>query len=199
MTDPIFEQAYNPTLLKKLEDRFGPFPRRHVELTASTWVLTEMLEKMVRKERRGEVVMVVPTDDGRIWLHTKSFYPEGVFRLMTGGVEAGEKPHKAMLREVEEETGFDSRIDRCLAVVTYEFIYNGSTLPFVSYIFLTNRVSGFPQPIDPKEKITGFKAVPVKELPTIAQQLRSLEDIFADWGDFRAIAHDLAWQQLQPQ
>lgn len=197
MTDSIFDRAYNPSLLKTLEERFGPFPRQHVALTASTWVLTEMLEKMVRKQRRGEVVMVVPNDHGQIWLHTKSFYPEGLFRLMTGGVEAGEEPQKAMLREVEEETGFDPIIDRCLAVVTYDLTHNGTTLPFVSYIFLSNPVSGFPQPIDPNEKITGFKAVPVDELPAIALQLRSLEDIFADWGVFRAIAHDLAWQQLR--
>jgi NAD+ diphosphatase len=197
MTDPIFDQAYNPTVLKKLEERFGPFLRQHVALTASTWVLTEMLDKMVRKSRRGEVVMVVPNNEGQIWLHTKSFYPAGVFRLMTGGVEAGEKPHKAMRREVEEETGFDPKIDRCLAVVTYDFSYNGATLPFVSYIFLTKPVSGVPQPIDPNEKITGFKAVSVDGLPAIARQLRHLEDIFADCGVFRAITHDLAWQQLQ--
>ncbi len=197
MTDPIFDRAYNPTLLETLEERFGSFPHQHVELTASTWVLTEMLDKMVRKRRRGEVVMVVPNDEGQIWLHTKSFYPEGVFRLMTGGVEAGEKPHTAMLREVEEETGFETKIDRCLAVVTYDFTYNRTTLPFVSYIFLTKPVGGFPQPTDPKEKITGFKAIPVEDLPDTARQLRELEDIFADWGFFRAIAHDLAWQRLQ--
>jgi 8-oxo-dGTP pyrophosphatase MutT (NUDIX family) len=197
VTDPIFDQAYNPILLKTLAEQFGPFPHQHVELAASTWVLTEMLDKMVRKRRRGEVVMVVPNDDGQIWLHTKSFYPAGVFRLMTGGVEAGEMPHKAMRREVEEETGFKTKIDRCLAVVTYDFTYNGATLPFVSYVFLTKPVSGFPQPIDPNEKITGFKAIPVAGLPAIARQLRSLEDIFADWGVFRAIAHDLAWQELQ--
>ena len=146
MTDPIFDQAYNPTVLKKLEKRFGPFPHQHVELTASTWVLTEMLDKMVRKRRRGEVIMVVPNEEGQIWLHTKSFYPEGVFRLMTGGVEAGEKPHKTMVREVEEETGFKTKIDRCLAVVTYNFSYNETTFPFVSYIFLTKPVGGVPRP-----------------------------------------------------
>jgi hypothetical protein len=34
-------------------------------------------------------------------------------------------------------------------------------------------------------------------LPDVARQLRDLEDIFVDWGVFRAIAHDLVWQELQ--
>ena len=198
MTDPIFAQAYNQTVLNKLEKRFGPFPHHHVELTASTWVLTEMLDKMERKRRRGEVVMVVPNEQGQIWLHTKSFYPEGVFRLMSGGVEAGEKPHKTMRREVEEETGFKTKIDRCLAVITYSFAHNEATFPFVSYIFLTKPTTGVPQPTDPNEAITGFKAIPAADLPDIAQQLRSMTDIFEDWGIFRAIAHDVAWQELCP-
>ena len=32
MTDPIFDQIYNDTLLAKLEKRFGPFQHRHFDL-----------------------------------------------------------------------------------------------------------------------------------------------------------------------
>ena len=197
ITDPIFEQIYNRSLLQKLEKRFGPFAEQHAELTGSTRVLLEMLHKMKDRGRRGEVVMVVPNERDQIWLHTKSFYPKGVFRLMTGGVEVGEKPHQAMRRELEEETGFKIKIDRCLAVITYTLRDDNFVLPFVSYLFLTNPSVGLPHPTDPKETITEFQAVAPAELPVVAEQLRSLTGDFADWGGFRAVAHELAWQQLQ--
>lgn len=198
ITDPIFEQIYNRSLLQKLEKRFGPFAEQHVELTVSTRILREMLHKMKERGRRGEVVMVAPNEQGRVWLHTKSFYPERVFRLMTGGLEAGEKPHQAMRRELKEETGFKTKIDRCLAVIIYTLMDDkGIILPFVSYLFLTNPTVGLPHPTDPKEAITEFQAVAVTELPAVAGQLRSLAGDFADWGVFRAVAHELAWQQLQ--
>jgi 8-oxo-dGTP pyrophosphatase MutT (NUDIX family) len=197
MTDPIFESIYNESLLRKLEKRFGSFPHHHAELSASTEIMLQMMNKMNTKSRRGEVVMVVPNRQGHVWIHTKSFYPEGVYRLMTGGLEAGEEPHKALRREVEEETGFKIKIDRCLAVITYSLSGKGETLPFVSYIFLTTPIPGNPHPTDPEEPITEFQAIPVEALADITLQLRSLKNHrFSDWGIFRAIAHQLAWEQL---
>ena len=196
-TDPIFEQIYNDNVLQKLAERFGSFAQQHFTLSASTQIMLNMIHKMQDKGRRGEVVMVVPNKQGQIWLHTKSFYPEGVFRLMTGGLEAAEKPQKAMQREVEEETGFKTKIDRCLAVITYTLNDNEVTLPFVSYVFLTSPASGLPHPKDPKEAITEFQSVAPADLPEVTRQLRSLSGVFADWGVFRAIAHETAWRQLQ--
>jgi 8-oxo-dGTP pyrophosphatase MutT (NUDIX family) len=194
--DPLFTQIYNDKILKKIEKRFGPFAEHHADLIASSQVMLSMIEKMADKGRRGEVVMVVPNQQGQLWLHTKSFYPPGVFRLMTGGLEGDEKPHKAMLREVEEETSFKTKIDRCLAVITYTFSGNGLVMPFVSYVFLTFPTTGRPYPTDPNEAITEFRAVTVEELAETAQQLRSIEDRFRDWGVFRAIAHELTGEQL---
>ena len=195
-TDPLFTKIYNDKILKKIEKRFGPFVEQHADLTASGQVMLSMVEKMAGKGRRGEVVMVVPNQQGQLWLHTKSFYPPGIFRLMTGGLEGDEKPHKAMLREVEEETGFNTKIDRCLAVITYTFSGNGLVIPFVSYVFLTQPTTGRPSPTDPNEAITEFRAVMVEDLAETAQQLRSIEGRFSDWGVFRAIAHELAREQL---
>jgi 8-oxo-dGTP pyrophosphatase MutT (NUDIX family) len=197
MIDPIFKQIYNDSLLDKLEKRFGSFRRCHFDMNASTQIMMDMMRKMEAKGRRGEVVMVVPNEQGHIWLHTKAFYPAGVYRLMTGGLEAGEQPHRALRREVEEETGLKTKIDRCLAVITYGLSGNDATLPFVSYVFLTTPTTGLPHPTDPDEAITAFRAVPVDELSQIAEQLRSLAGFFTDWGIFRAIAHDVARERLQ--
>lgn len=191
MTDPLFEEIYNEQVLQELEQRFGPIHRRHIDMSISTNNMLDLMDKMNRKRRRGEVVMVVPNQQGHVWLHTKAFYPPDVYRLMTGGLEPGERPDRAFRREVEEETGFKTKIDRCLAIITYTLTAENTIVPFVSYVFLTAPTNGFPQPTDPGEEITNFRAIPVEALAGTAQKLRSLEGAFADWGKFRAIAHEV--------
>ena len=196
INDPVFEKTYNPTVLKEIKAQFGPFEEHHIAITGATEIMLRMVQKMAAKPRRGEVVMVIPNPAGDIWLHTKAFYPGGVYRLMTGGLEGDEKPHVALLREVVEETGFKIKIDRCLAVITYNISGLGRTMPFVSYVFLTTPAHGRPVPTDPNEAITDFKAVPAAILADTALQLRALDGEFADWGLFRAVAHEVAWEQL---
>lgn len=196
--DPFLSAVYNPKIISNLEQRFGPFHTQHVDLVISTEIMRQMVVKMNQKTtpRRAEVVMVVPNEQGQVWLHTKSFYPQGVYRLMTGGLEAGEAPHHGLRREVVEETGFKVKVQRCLAVVTYTVAAAEGRFPFVSYIFLTTPTQGQPHPTDPKEAITHFQAVTISDLADIARQLRSLSGEFADWGIFRAIPHEVACQQL---
>lgn len=195
-TDRLFEQIYYPKLLKRLEKRFGNFQQHHIELIITSPAMQELVQKMQQKTRRGEVVMLIPNEQGQLWLHTKAFYPQGIYRLMTVGLEPGEKPDDALRREVVEETGFIAKIERCLAVITYNFQAGKNALPFASYLFLTKPTRGLPQPTDPKEAIAHFKAIPVEALPDIAQRLRTITGDFADWGIFRAIAHDVAYRVL---
>jgi len=197
ITDPYFDQIYNKKLLRKLEKRFGPIRQHHFDLAISSGEMINLMDKMNRKSRRGEVIMVIPNIEGQIWLHTKAFYPQGVYRLMTGGLEPGEKPHLAFQREAEEETGLKTKIDRCLAVITYLLQGQNKRQPFVSYVFKTIPTTGSPRPIDPYEAITGFKAVPASALGDVAQKLGSLPGNWADWGIFRAVAHDVVQQQLK--
>jgi 8-oxo-dGTP pyrophosphatase MutT (NUDIX family) len=197
-SDPFLAEVYNPKILKKLEQRFGLIYYHHVDLPISTEIMRRMVIKLNQKTtpRRAEVVMVVPNEQGHIWLHTKTFYPQGTYRLMTGGLEPGEAPHQALRREVAEETGFKVKVQRCLAVITYRLTLPEVELPFVSYIFMTTPATGQPHPTDPREAITHFQAVPIPNLAETARQLRSLTGAFADWGVFRAISHEVACQQL---
>ena len=199
MKNSLFEAVYSPKLLAKIEKRFGPFRQEEFELSVSSEVMQRMVDKMQSKPRRGEVVMVIPNAAGDIWLHTKDFYPDGVYRLMTGGIETGEDPQVALRREVWEETGFEVKIERCLAVLTYNFSSAEETLPFVSYIFLTTPAQGIPEPTDSGENITHFKAVPPAALFDAAHQLQGLEGKFADWGMFRAIAHRVVAETLSDE
>jgi len=198
ISDELFEAIYNEEILAEIEARFGPFQQAHFKLSPSTPAMLDLVTKWrERKFRRGEVVMVVPDESNRIWLHTKPFYPQGVYRLMTGGLDTAELPHQALHREVWEETGCEVDIERCLAVLTYSVAGNGAEmLPFVSYIFLTTPGHGAPHPTDTGEAISDFQAVSPETLPEIAHQLRSLQGEFKDWGIFRAIAHQVTAKAL---
>ena len=195
-SDPYYQEIYNKKILRQLRKKFGPIHYHHVDLTISSKSMLNLMDKMTRKKRRAEVVMVIPNKRGRIWLHTKAFYGKDVYRLMTGGLNPGEKPHLALKREAKEETGFTTRIDRCLAAITYTLTGNGTSQPFVSYVFLTKPASGKPWPIDTSEAIAGFKAVSVTELGKVADKLRQHKDDLTDWGIFRAVAHDLVRELL---
>lgn len=197
--DPHFAKIYNPKILQRLRQAYGQFSQPHVDLHISSAVMLDMTLKMHHKKRRGEVVMLIPNEQGHFWIHTKSFYPAGVYRLMTGGLEAGEKPDEALRREVFEETGFKVKIERCLGVITYNFQAHQVKLPFASYVFLTTPGQGMPHPTDPGEDIAHFQAIAPAGLLQVAQQLRSIPGHFADWGIFRAIAHQVAYEELAHQ
>ena len=195
--DVLFCDTYNAQILSTLEQNFGKFQEDHRELRITTGAMLQMVKKITAaKPRRGEVVMVVPDQQGAIWLHTKEFYPAGVYRLMTGGLDAGEPPAEALQREVEEETGFKVTVDRCLAVITYELITPNLTIPFVSYLFFTTPGNGLPWPTDPNEAISDFRKVRPDELGKVAQHLQSLRGEYKDWGVFRAVAHTVAAAEL---
>jgi 8-oxo-dGTP pyrophosphatase MutT (NUDIX family) len=71
------------------------------------------------QNRNAEVCMVVRRPSGRILVFRKTFYPSGVLRLLTGGIEPGESIVDALRREVTEETGLDVRVERYLALVRF--------------------------------------------------------------------------------
>lgn len=195
-TDPYFEQVHNKKILRKLRKKFGPFHQCHVDLNITSEWMINFVEKLETKPRRGEVVMVIPNKQSHIWLHTKEFYGDGVYRLMTGGIKPGEKPQMACRRETFEETGFKVDVDRCLAVITYTLMAATVTKPFVSYVFTTQRAKGKPSPTDDSEAIAGFTTVPVLKLGDVAETLETLNGERADWGKFRAVSHRVVQEYL---
>jgi 8-oxo-dGTP diphosphatase len=176
---------------------YGPAERRQVTRQVTAEFFETWCERLVIKaNRRGEAVLAIQRPDGQILLHTKPFYPEGVFRLPSGGIH----PHEAVLagaiRETQEETGFKVSVDRFLGMVEYHFQSHEWELPFVSYIWLVQAGDGQPSVQDPNEHISDFRYVRPTELRNVAVQLRALPDAWQDWGHFRAPPHELVADAL---
>ena len=135
--------------------------------------------------------MVIVRPNGNLLLHTKDFYPSGIYRLLSGRVLWREDVEKTLRREVREETNLEVSVERFLGLIDYEFRWNGNTLPFVSYVFELHEIGGDLCCIDTDEGITAFREATIDELSQVARQLEQLEPRWQDWGNFRAVAHRL--------
>ncbi len=132
---------------------------------------------------------------------TKAFYPADVYRLPTGGIDAGESVLCALLREVREETGQRAVVLAFLAIIGYQTSTVVSEFPTFAFLLDCART---PKPLDVEEQITDFRVVARDQLPMIADQLERLPDAvtphsgrsWADWGRFRSPAHRVVWEAL---
>jgi ADP-ribose pyrophosphatase YjhB (NUDIX family) len=145
--------------------------------------------------RRGEVVLALERPAGTLLLHSKAHYEAGVYRLLSGGVNLGETVLAALHREVAEETGLRVTVERFIAVLDMVFCFGPVAVPFPSYVFHVREASGTLRP-DQRE-ISGLLEVVPEALPQIAATLRDLQGSRADWGRWRAIAHELVAEALQ--
>ena len=135
--------------------------------------------------------MLLRRRNGLYLVHTKEFYPRGVYRMLSGRVEPGEDLIAAVKREAREETGLEVRIERFLGILHHQFLWQGQSLLFVSYLFLVVEEDGVLSCNDPREAISGFQELGLREVAGLAESLESLPPDWADWGRFRATAHRL--------
>lgn len=146
-------------------------------------------------DRRGEVVLALERPAGTLLLHTKAHYEPGTYRLLSGGIHHGETVLTAVHREAAEETGLQVTVARFIAVLDVTFHFGPIAIPFPSYLFHVRESGGDLQP--GSQEIAGLAEVAPHELPQIAAALQSLPVPRADWGRWRAIAHDVVAAALQ--
>lgn len=143
------------------------------------------------KDRSEEIVFIIQRPDRRVLLITKKFYPTGIYKLPSGGIERKENLENALRREVYEETGLKDFDFEKIAEIHYS--------NFKSHLFLIPAPFFEPQAIDKGEHISNYKWVTVAELADTVKQLKNIIDKkFAAWGKFRAISHRIASELLFP-
>jgi len=185
--------------IEALLREFGEPRRRNCTMQVSQKTYDDWMTKIYTGpvSCRGEVIMVIVRPNGKVLLHTKDFYPSGVYRLPSGRVLWEEKVEEALHNEVDEETGLDVRVKRFLGLIEYEFCCHGRTIPFVSYVFHLQELGGDLCCRDHQEGIVGFRETTMAELSSVAEQLEHLVRQWQDWGNFRAIAHRFVEEMLR--
>jgi 8-oxo-dGTP pyrophosphatase MutT (NUDIX family) len=75
----------------------------------------------------------------------------GIYRAPSGGVKVGESIEAAAMREMQEETGLIVRLVRMVLDLTLDITCDGEQIPWRSFVFLAEPVSGDMKPIDTRE------------------------------------------------
>jgi 8-oxo-dGTP pyrophosphatase MutT (NUDIX family) len=157
----------------------------HYDVSQDSWRYWQM----VRRGRAGEVVLLLRRRNGRYLVHTKGFYPQGAYRLPSGGIKPGEDLVEAVRREAAEETSLEASVEAFLAIVQHHFARGDEQIDFTSYVFLLQERGGALHPADEGEEITGFRELPLAGVVALAEELEALSPDWDDWGRFRASVH----------
>ncbi len=165
----------------------------------------QYLETINTRRRPGEVCMVVRRRSGMLLLATKDVYPEGVYRLLTGGIHRAESVFAALLRETAEETNLQVTPRRFLAMARYQRPEAPAPDDYATFAFLLDEVAGELRVNDPDERLSGFREVAPADLLDIAERLDALphnpslnlRSSYRAWGRYRAPIHRLVWEALQ--
>lgn len=164
-----------------------------------------VFDPLVKTDRVGEVCMVIRRPGGRLLTFRKDVYPQGVMRLLTGGINHGEPVEAALLREVAEETSLDVAVRRLLAVIAYRAPGDPpGPHGFYTFAFLLDELGGVLAPQDPEERVEAYGDAEPAELLGLAANLEGLEErhdraiggSWRSWGIFRAVVHRVVAGQL---
>ena len=192
-------------LSEATERELADLARRYREpLRVNASIADDFDDPIRRRDRYGEVCMVVRRPNGKLLLSIKTFYPRGAYRLPTGGIHEGELVYEALLRETHEETGLDITVERFLARISYRAKAPGSPPLFHTFAFLLRETGGTLGALDLSEQLEDWHEVEVAELPRVADTLDDLgttsaHDIGGDWrawGKFRAVVHRAVHEAL---
>ena len=118
-------------------------------------------------------------------------YPQGCFRLPTGGLLQGEPVEMAAHRELAEELGLAALELTHVAHIVYGHPGTPDFETFVILVAADLPSSGF----QPSEELEQVQRLRVPELHLVAERLAALPaaphrgTTWAEWGAFRAIAH----------
>lgn len=170
--------------------------RKDVTVEVNKEYLDRLANARGNMDTRSDVVMVLQRPEGKVLVNSKSFYPEGIFRLPSGGIHPGESPEEAFTRETLEETSLPAVIESKIAKITYRCVCGEESVEITSHIFLGSLTTQPPHPIDTDEQISAYKEVCISELKEIADQLTHLTGKWQGFGRFRAVAHIIVAQYL---
>jgi 8-oxo-dGTP diphosphatase len=168
------------------------------------------ISNMVRENKQtGHVMIAVADDEGRIILGGKpSLFPPSIVRFVGGGVDEGETPQQAAVRELTEELGIVLPEEQLvpLAIVEITAITPENSYPLTEYLFYAKVPQG--QQIKAGDDVETIEAIRLDELPGLVERYHSLDPNLRSsewdrypyrWRDYGTIygrVHEIAYEEI---
>ncbi|MDP4182855.1 MAG: NUDIX hydrolase [Bacillota bacterium] len=178
--------TFNENEFIEISNKFKNKPIiKNIEIKCSKIGYLQKMKKLVKNDRRGEVVFCVRRPNGKYILITCEEYPKGIFRIPTGGINYDENIIEAVLRETKEELGLDVDIEDFIGVLKIKFSFENDSEMFYSYIFVLNEVGGRLLEDASDDEVSEIKEAELNDFEEVLLKLININKKWIDWGRFR--------------
>lgn len=152
--------------------------------------------------KRGEHVLLFLIDEnGQFVLARKDIYPEGIYRMLGGGIDQGETPLQAAQRELAEETGIQLPAEQFKMLLTASANLNSpeGQFSFTTHVFAAHVSSAELKPGSDIQGVVHLDTAQYRQLVERYRQLPQETDpnsgfSWVDYGKLYGLLHDSAWQ-----
>lgn len=125
----------------------------------------------MKEGRAHDITLYIKKGDGYIFI-AKPFYPPGLYRAPSGGVQRGENFESGAKREALEETGVDIELEKYILRIDVSFQSPGESIGWTSHIFTARYKGGEIEPLDRRE-IREAKLIYLHEIPRLQEMMRN--------------------------
>jgi ADP-ribose pyrophosphatase YjhB (NUDIX family) len=132
-------------MIRRMEHEYGTPTRRE-------FVIPSAMEEVARiaasqRDGRNHDVTLYVRKGPQVIVIAKHFYPPGMYRAPSGGLNPGESFENGIAREIAEECGCTIKLDRFLLTTSVLFTASGrehdsDSVRWRSFVFLADYVSG---------------------------------------------------------
>jgi 8-oxo-dGTP pyrophosphatase MutT (NUDIX family) len=156
--------------LKEFEKAYGRPEEFYTSFEMNSREFKNLLAS--QKDGRSHDVTIFIRKDKKWVVNSKPWYPEGLYRIPSGGIRPDESIEAGALREAFEETGCKIKLKKYFIRIHVRFFNGNKSVDWISHLVLADYISGELQPIDTHEikavhladrsEFKGFAAIMLK-------------------------------------
>ncbi len=178
-------------MLDEIVTRFGNPQHVSFEFTVSEHEF-KRIKSSQKHGRKHDITMYI-LKDNKVVVIAKPFYPPGLYRAPSGGLQPGESFTDGALREAREETGCEIMLQRFLLQSDVRFISEIGVIAWTSFVMQAVYQSGEFQFTD-HDEIREVRLAGLQEFDTFGKIMRA-SDIRG--LHYRAALHEAVAPLLQ--
>lgn len=135
--------------IQKIEQSFGKPKELEMSFPMREGEFQNLLES--QKDGRSSDITLLIFKDNRVIVIAKPWYPNGLWRIPSGGWKPDESFIECAKRETYEETGAKIKLKKYILRINVTFTHNDKKVKWTSHIFVARYLKGKLRPVDTKE------------------------------------------------